>query len=329
MEFLSLNDSEMEFGESLHVPKYESSIPKEITDSILQREKLPELPKLKSSIVEDFIFDKIEAGIIDPEIIAQNFLDEGGKEKLETMINEVKEKSQSLDWEKIFTIDHAKNIQGKICEILKSMGADENKILSLSEINVDIRESMGPSGVSSDGVYVSRLQVVRKAMDYVSIFGDESQLDEIVKIFMSSTIGHELGHKINSIMELVENRIDLDKNWEKNGSTGENRSERFAEFWGMAVLDDEARKIKNREWLVQLKIVNRLWEKIDNYNLEHDEKIDLAGIFNYLSDKVQGCDLEVGKFIKARNTFYGGSEVENYASPYSQETVEKAIKNRV
>ena len=58
-------------GETTYYPKYKSSIPKKITDAILNKEQLPkEMPTLGSSIIEDFIIGKIKMGIVGPQEIA-------------------------------------------------------------------------------------------------------------------------------------------------------------------------------------------------------------------------------------------------------------------
>jgi hypothetical protein len=316
---------EMDFGEVELIPKYESSIPKEITNNILQKVELPpELPHLGSSIIEDFIADNINEGITEVEPIVNRFVE--FKNKINEYIDSVKEKSESINWEEVFTIEDAKKEQVKICEEMGDMGISKDAIDVIAAMNVEIGEGIGISSLSDKAVYASRLQVVRKAMDYIAVFGTEVPFEQVVKILMKTTIKHELGHRIDKVMGIATNRISLDQSWTKNGETDENKSERFAEFWGNVGLSDEDKRITSREWAIQVSKVNHLWDIINDYNSVHEQKLDLMGIFGAIGEKIGEAEPQISDLLKARMFFYGGNESENYALPYDRGTVEKAVR---
>lgn len=312
-------------GEPTFVPKYESSIPRAVTSGILQREQLPkEMSALGSSVIEDFIIGKIKQGIASPERIADAFVTEDIEGKVRQYIETVKTRSQEVVWDKIFTMTDAKKVQAKVCREMEVMDMTPEQVSVIAGMKVDIDEGIGGSSTTPDGVYVSRLQAVRKAMDYGNVFGDAIPFEQVLKALMSSTIGHELGHKIDEVVGYAINNIPMDQAWKKDGVSHENKGERFAEFWG-SVFDDQSFQIKQRQWLVDLTKVTQMWDTIENYNSSHEDKADLMGIFRSLDEKLEGKS-DISALLTARRLLYGRNEVENYASPYTREVVAAAVK---
>lgn len=218
--------------------------------------------------------------------------------------------------------------QEKVLKEMKSMGMTEEQINSVGGMGINITENFGYSTLNEKNILVSSFQTIRKSLDYIKVFGDEIPLEQIVRGRLESTIGHELGHKVNDVARIAVNRIAPDAEWDKNSENGENRMERFAEFWAGVSAGDDARlkQMREREWLVQLRKVRHLWDALENYNNNHEQKADLYSIFRDIEGKLDPKDLDVTALFQARRTFYGGNAVENYASPYSRDIVAKAVK---
>lgn len=314
-----------ELGEQTFMPKYESSIPKTITVGILQREQLPKkLPSLGSSMIEDFVIGNIKQGIVSPERIADSFVAEDMIGKSQQYIEYVKTRSEELDWDKIFTINDAREVQAKVCREMEVMGMTPEQVSVIAGTRVDIDEGIGGSSATSERVFASRLQAIRKALDYVTVFGNAIPFEQILRALISTTIGHELGHKINEVAGDAINNIPFDQSWKKDGETQENKDERFAEFWG-SVVDDHSFQIKQRQRLIDLSKVTQMWDTIENYNSAHEDKADLMGIFRGIKRKLEGNN-EITELLTARRLLYSSNEMENYLSPYSREVVASSVK---
>lgn len=44
-------------------------------------------------------------------------------------------------------------------------------------------------------------------MDYVKVFGDERSVEDVTRAFLTSTIAHELGHKVDKVAGIATNRL--------------------------------------------------------------------------------------------------------------------------
>lgn len=309
-----------------HIPKYESSIPSSITKRILAREQLPsEVPPLGSSIMEDFIVEKLKDGIGSEALISAAFVNEKIEQRIISFFDKVKAVSDNLDWDNIFTLEDANLVKEKILDTMKTIGISDDQIAKVAKIRAEIGDGIGGSSFSDQSVYANRLQAVRRAMDYVEVFGNNMPLEKIVSIIMLTTIGHEIGHIINKVVGIAVNSIPYEKDWEKDGQTHENKEERFAEFWGRVAIEDEQGfgETRQKEWILQLSKVNQLWSAIATYNETHEEKADLMMIFGEIKDKL--TNVNVIDFFEARRGLYGLNEVESYASPYSLEVVKRAV----
>lgn len=314
-------------GETTYYPKYESSIPRKITDALLNKEQLPKkMPPLGSSIIEDFIIGKIKMGIIDPQEIADAFEKENMPAQVDDFVKDVKARSETLDWNEVFTLTDAKNTQEKVLKEMQELGMTDKQIASVAQLEVDIGEGIGVSSCSNEGVYVSRLQAVRKALDYVAVFENDIPLEQIIKASMTSTIGHELGHKVDDFSELPVNNIPSDKNWENSERNTENKGERFAEYWGRIVVEENPvfERIRQREWLIHLAKVTQLWDTFSTHNASHEQKADLYGIFRKIDEQF-GKNTNLKSLLEARRSLYGSNEIESYASPYSRDEITNAV----
>lgn len=322
-------EGELEIGEAKYIEKFESSIPRNITNAIFSREQLPqELPPPGSSIFEDFITDKLKSGIGSPKQIADSFVEENITGRIKNFVHEIRDTSERIKWDEVFTIEDTKNAQEKALKEMRAMGMTEKQIDVVSRMGVDITKSEWYSSLTEESIHVSRLQAVRKALEYIKVFGDEVPFEQVVKGRIKSTIGHELGHKVDDVAGTAVNKIPTDKEWDKGEDNAENRRERFAEFWaGIAIADNTSLKqMREREWLIHLNKVTRLWDAVANYNKSHEQKTDLNAIFRDVEEKLDPNDLDVASLFRARITLYDGNEIENYASPYPREIVAKAVK---
>lgn len=317
-----------DFGKIEYSPRYNSLIPRAITLSILQEgEGLPkELPTTGSSMIEDFIIEKIRQGIASPEQIAGDFVAEGLPDRIHQYIETVYTLSNSLNWNEVFNDTDAMEIQTKVCMEMEAMGMTPEQVSIIAGMRINITESIGSSSLSMDAINISRLQIVRKAMDYVQVFGETIPLKQILKMLMASVIGHELGHRIDDIAGNASNNIPMDESWKIDGDTGENRRDRFAEFWGRSVCNHEENQTRQREWLIHLNKVAGLWNSLETYNSTHEDKVDLTDIFYAITEIIDGRGIDINNLFLTRLPFYDGNEVENYASPYPREIVAAAVK---
>lgn len=314
---------------STYIPKYESSIPQHITDSILHKEQLPaEMPRLGSSMIEDFIMDKVKRGIATSEEIAEAFVSEDVLGQVRQFVQEVQTRSEALNWDDIFTMADAKEAQAAVITEMEAMGMSSDQVAAVAGTGIGIVESVGDSFLTNETAYTSRLQAVRKALDYITVFGNEVPFEQIIKSLMTSTVAHELGHKIDKVVNYATNNIPIDSNWDKNGDNRERKDERFAEYWGTVAIrgNETHERITQREWTLQMGKVTQVWNTIATHNATHEQKADLTGIFRAIQGKLGGGNKEVDSLLSARRSFYGGNEVENYASPYSRDVVLSAVQ---
>ncbi len=309
-------------------PKYESSIPQNITTAILQKEQLPnELPILGSSMIEDFIISKFNQGISNPNQIAEKFTTENIMDSVKKYIEQVKLYSEKLNWEEIFSTDDMEAVRKSVCQEMKNLGMTDQQIMKIQSLNINITENIGVSTAAPQGIEsvdISRLQVVRRAIDYTQVFGNTIPIEQVIKTIMGTTIGHELGHKVDQSANHATNRISSDINWKKNNENHENRSERFAEYWALVAENIPTEKIRQHEWLIQVNKVAQLWDVIYKYNQSHEDKADLMDIFRKIDGKIN--DSDVAALFGARKQLYNNNEVENYASPYTRDIVAMSVK---
>ena len=317
----------IEFGKVTYHSKYESSIPRDVTNKILAREQLPrEIPKLGSSIIEDFILDKIKAGDTANNTIVDAFFAEEQPQKVKEFVERVKARSEQVDWPSVFSADDAKQTQLRVTEEMAAIGMSPDQIASVAAMGIEIGENIGASSLSNEMVFASRLQAVRRAMDYMEVFKDDGiTFEQVLRAQMIGVVGHELGHRIDELAGRPINTIPSE--WRNAEDESDNKSERFAEYWGGVGFgkSTDLLALKSKEWLIHLAKVTQLWDAIGTYNQSHNEKIDLYAIYRGIDEKLASDDTFTSALLWARRSLYGGNEVENYASPYSKETVIKAI----
>lgn len=316
-------------GEVTLVPKYESSVPRQITDAILQDEQTQrDLPVLGSSIIEDFVIGQIKAGVTDPETIAVAFVKEDVAARVRLVAQTAKQASDTMDWNETFTLTDAKAAQAKVTAEMESMGMSSEQIAEVASMDVEISEGIGVSSLSQQGVYSSRLQAVRKAIDYQKVYGTGVSLEKIVRTIMMNTIGHELGHKVDDVAGGAVNNIPVDEIWKNGDDSGESKSERFAEFWGRTAIvgDHEMSAIMKRERALQVAKVAQFWNAVTAYNSTHDQKVDVMGVFRAIDGKIDKADEITTLVFSARKIFYGVHGPENYATPYSRDLVAQAVR---
>ncbi|KXK10184.1 MAG: hypothetical protein UZ22_OP11002000916 [Microgenomates bacterium OLB23] len=315
-------------GEVMYMPKYESLVPRHVTESILQDEQLPkDLPPLGSSIIEDFIIEKIRNGLTDPNVIAAAFESEGIVAKVKGVAEAAKQAAESIDWEDVFTDSDTKAAQAKVASEMKQMGMTPEQIDAVACMDVVIGEGIGVSSYSRHGVYLSRLQAVRKALDYQQVYGLRIPLNKVVKSIMTNTIGHELGHKVDDVAGVAVNNIPLDEAWQKDDDSGESKSERFAEHWGRLVVaeDPEMSIVVQRERLLQVAKVAQFWDAVSVQNGTDNENIDVMGIFSAIEKKIADDD-SAGELFYARKILYTAHCPENYAAPYDRDVIAQAVR---
>lgn len=306
-------------------PLYERPIASKVSEEIIAKESLPaEIPLLGSSIVEDFIRIKVQEGIVSPEQISEAFVDENIPEQVNQYLDQVQNYSESLNWENIFTPDDARQVQANVCQEMVSLGISSEKISKIANMDIVVTDSTGVSFPINEGISISQLQIVRNALDYVRFYGNSIPIEQVISAYMKSTVGHEFGHKIDNVLNNVSNTIPFDKDWGENNN--ERPHERFAEYWGrLGSIQDQ--EIVQKISVMHLTKVNQLWSSLNSYNQNHENKVDLSGVFRAISSKLEKNSNSMALF-DARLHLYTGNVAENYALPYSRETIMSTIKSK-
>ncbi len=321
-------DFEIKLGDTLNTPIYEKQVPEAVTQSAIGQETIPdETSPLGSTVIEDFILEKLKQGDTTTEQIVEMFQLEGMEEKVKKYIAGIRIEAEALIKKGIFTVDDFVTLRERVCTEMRALKMQEDQIERISSTEIKIGIEAGTSlGPTEDGpIGVNCHQALRHSMDYIQWFGNQFPVERLVKAIMTSTAGHELGHKIATISNGV-NHIQPDTTWEQNGDSSENREERFAQFWGVAAMDDEDRQIDRKLWVQMVAKVDEVWKAIEQYNSGHEKKISISDIFDEIQEHL--TDSEVMNFLHARELLYGGCAPENYALPYSRDTMERAIRDQ-
>src|SRR6185369_3243097 len=306
-------------------PVLDSSIPQSITDAIIQSEDLPDpLPDLGSSIIEDFIARKIQGGIAASEAIADAFVQEDYPGKIDQYMHELQTQSEALNWDQIFSPDDYLEVKSKIAAEMRDLGMTEDQITAINDMGVDMTDSTGASSLDDQNIYISKLQTLRRALDYQKVFGADIPVEEIIKTMMTVTAGHELGHQIDHVTPgYAVNKIPADPAWFKDGKTDERKDERFSEYWGRVALgeDEEKDRMRQRDWVLQVAKTNQVWSTVKNYNAYHEPKVELFTVFSALRGKLASGNKQTLPFLESRIGIYSGNAAQNYASAYPRETI--------
>lgn len=322
---------------------YASSVPKDITARILARKDLPkELPLLGSSIVEDHIIKKLKAGTVSPDEIIDTYFSDKVVGQSVQFIEQVRQMTAEIDWSTIFNSQEVKkNILTQMARM--NMTPDQQKLIEQTEII--LTDNMGTSGSggisnSRNEVVVSKAQAVRKALDYIKVFGTPPPIERVIQALVMATSGHELGHKISDIASSTSpvgaiSFIPLDKNWDRDGNSNENQAERFSEYWGRVAIqgDTTLTDIRDNEKILQVAKVAEVWNTIEQHNnIYQDNKIDPVMIMATIVQRIrtkqpQGVikDSDVIQLIEARSQLYLHNPPEVYALPYPEPIVFNAI----
>lgn len=240
-----------EVNEINNYPKFESSIPPEITRQILEKENITEIPELTSSIVEDFVIQQLQKGEQSEEDIVNNFFASSVLDNLGQKLEKVKDISNKLDWKEVLSDEKIEDIKREMITEMRELEIDEEKINQFENIDIVFTDEGGTSGsaVNNQTITVDRLQIIRRALDYLSLYQDNS-IEEIVRATTINTIAHELGHQVQTITGAGYN---LQSEWKNDVP-----SERFAEGWARHTTDKNQKFASrvNRLRILQVAKVN-------------------------------------------------------------------------
>ncbi len=322
------SDDTMDFvvGETSFIPVYESEIPVEVTNQILSKKELPVVNNLGSSMIEDFIVTKLKKGNTSANEIVEEFFAQGTPSSIQTYIEDVKKTSDNIEWEGVFNERDIAETQAAVLLEMRDLEMSDEQIRMVGEVKPMIKEGIGYSSYGENIAFVSRLQAVRRAVDYVTVFGESATTEDVLKTFLTSTIAHELGHKVDDVAGIATNNIQSE--WKNGDRYVDSKNERFAEYWGLVPFknDQKSKDILDNEWLLQLTKVQQVWEALQNYNSQYSQKIDLFSIFRGIEEGLdKRDDKDTLALLSARMVLYRAAPAENYASPYDRDTVKKAL----
>lgn len=297
-------------GLATYRPKTESSVPRSVTQRILEKVKFPVIPQTPSSVVEDFIIDQLNRGGLQEEGVVNNFFSDQIPEKIDRVFGKARKILSEVDWREIISDADIEVIREEIVSELESLGVPSGEIDRLRAIEIVFTEKGGVSTVDDSTVRVDKLQVTRKAMDCHCVDGSIS-INDSMRALTINVVAHELGHQVQRITNAG---YGLESEWED-----EVTSERFAEGWAWEVTnkDDRNAEIVKKSRTFQVAKVNQLWQAIKGAN------VDLRKIFNGIIKRV---DPKYKDFIEARYGLYGMNAPENYALPYNFELIKDEIR---
>jgi hypothetical protein len=300
-------------------PKYESRIPNTVTAGIIERLDKP-IKYAGSSMVEGFIADKLQEETNEDQISSE-FVTEGFEQKTVEYLDAVTQIAGEIDWGEILSEDNLANIKRTIGTKMADFGCTNEQIKHVLGTNITFTNEFGKSTAGNNQVFVDLLQSTRKAID---LGVDEQTFPNILETLVTSTVAHELGHIVDESLGGISWRIPNDPEWvDDSGESGEQKNERFAEYWATLVSGDQEVLLR-QESAEQVARVNNLWQKIAEYNKTHTRKIDLLKVFGDIEGKVN--NVHVKTLVEARKLFYANAEPESYASPYNEETIRDVIQ---
>jgi hypothetical protein len=321
---------QIKIGPVTRIYKYHSPLSPEITESVIATSEKEAIKPYGSSIIEDSIIKGLRDVKNQEFEPGKYFQESGAAGKIREFLLQTKEKAGELKWETFISEQDIQSVKNHLITKLREFGVSEDVITQIQNAEVAISESYGVSSVTDKGVFASRYQAVRRALDYTSIWGEEEiDFKTVVKALILSTIAHELGHYIDDKAKIPSNHIPRDENWKSGTETGENPGERFAEFWGRSAISDNEQYSLVRHRLKKLDVakVDQVWKALAEYNQVHPEqKLDIYEIFDKIDSSVDPQDKDIKSFISARQILFSSVTPENYALPYTEEQVRQAFE---
>ena len=327
---------------------FKNKVPQQIQKKLLNM-ATPELiessKKAQSSIVEDFIASYVahnQGKDISEEDIVVEFLSQNIPGQISLFDEEVKEIADSIDIDELISDKDISKIKDEIVGIMKSLGVSESELIDLKETNVKfVNININSHARLERTIVISIPQMVRKAVDYQLVFGSEKSINDIIKALLFCIISHEFGHKADILpshknsksKHLISKKIPA--TWENADYSFEmvSKSERFAEFVAQKAIGNingEYLGIRKEEKLLGFLEINRLWSEIEKYNKTHEEKIDLAVLFEMIAAAMQNAPNKEKSaallLVNARKSSYTTSAPEAYLLPFSEEEVEESIR---
>ncbi|MBU1133109.1 hypothetical protein KKG08_02460 [Patescibacteria group bacterium] len=324
------NDSEDRFGEIQYHPIYQNPMNKDITLSILEKERsiLPvKIPPLGSSQIEDYIVDKVVNKGLEEDEIVDVFFKEGMEGKVLDYLKEIEQISEKLDWTEIICSKDVRDIKGKVVEEMKDLGFSDKDCSYINSLEVEVRDSSGVSSTTQEGVYVNKYQAVRKAIDMLSFYRDNQyEPKEITRVLMLNVVAHEIGHKIENLKNYT-NYIPEEEGWDSNDHFFESKSERFAEYWAHfgGRNNESYSDIVRRDHLMHIAKTFQIWSDLESHSEKGKNKASILTTLDKINIRANTKGFK--SFIFARRVSYAEGRQEFYALPYSREVIKKSIQD--
>ncbi len=124
-------------GEPIHISKYESDVPLQVTEKILEDNEIPSyIPRMPSSVVEDFIVEKIKEGVTDIDVIIQNYKDEKISEKITDNIKKAEKLAHVYKVDSLLSSQDISNIKQCLKERMELLKLPNNKIEDILSSNI-------------------------------------------------------------------------------------------------------------------------------------------------------------------------------------------------
>ncbi len=311
--------------------RFRGRIPTDFSLGLLQGEPVLQqpLPPLIITTLDRFVLESLSGGIsTDSAEIAEEFVTSRQAELLKQQLRYVEDLTNTLD---IDTDSIIETVRSDLINTLYGLGARPGIIYPLTHIPMQIRDSHGPSFAKPDELCISKFQVVRKALDFKTVFDSPFSLEKISQIKLKSIVAHEFGHAIDRMLSTPSYIIEGE---ELSPDFEDVKYERFAEFWGRYIFgeDQDAQKLLHQEWLIHVASAAHFWQSLRyiDETYPHNE-FSMIRFIETLNEIV--VDPQVKDYIECKQGKYTGSylgaESEFYAMPYSKEIVFKAMQTQM
>lgn len=284
-----------------------SEIPECITGELLHEATFERIPVgTISATIDDYLIASMEAELSIPQ------MQEGVSDLLrclEESFGSVQNELNTIEWDSIITPSQLQDVRQQLIKTAKGLGAPEDVLGKIQQVEFNFSDTMDISH-AGDSAIVNRFQILRKAKDYITVF-PEQDLKIVLRSLALTTLAHEAGHIIDTTTNpRYINLIPDDEVWLRS----ENKSERFAEFWGSQInMEGVSQEVRQQEKLIHVAKAKEMWDAVEVYAKAHPG-IGVQQLFRLISEKANDS---ISAFVSARLDLYDGTCPEHYASPYS------------
>lgn len=310
---------------------FKGMIPREISQRIIS--KIPELqqplPPLMVTSINKLVYPYLENNEpLQTSLVAKLIARDTDIQKIGETIQNIVEARKVMNIDEFTPLLRAKN---NITNELEMLGVENEFLDMIHAVPITYKNTFKFSYFDQEEIVISRYQIARKAMDYISVFRPDQHIEEVIAALTESIIAHEIGHVIDQTLgfpSLSTLKYDL------KDTSILGREERFAEYWARSAMNDNPQQLEivRQEKLLQVAATYEMWNKVDMYNeFCPDSPFNIADFYCSLSQELPSNQLK--EFVDSLQSLelglYTNCPPEYYAVPYPQDVVYKAIQRQL